>query len=501
MSPVTDISTPDVPALDPAVGSPLEQTRQTLQQAIARYTLALQKPDSQADASASANLRVGLERLETLRARLDSHTLKVAVFGLVSRGKSAVINAVLGKPVLETGPLHGVTRWPRSVYWQPDSKQQNPEHLSAELPNSEQPNNGSAVEPARGGSEATWQVEFIDTPGLDEIEGAVRAEMAQTVAHQADLILFVVAGDITPIEYEALQTLQAAQKPLLLVFNKIDLYPDVDREAIYAALNALRQETAALPTSPLAVEDVLRVAADPAPFQVRVEWPDGRIAYEWEKPPAQIDALRLALQTLLHQDGSTLIALNTLRQARDLEVEVVSQVSDLHQNNADELIWRFARYKALAVALNPVAVLDLLGGAATDLVMIRSLSKLYGFPITNYRASQLWSAILRSSGGLLLGELAGMALGAGKTTAALFSLSGSPASLTALGSALVAQAGTAGYGTYVVGQATKHYLEQGCTWGPEGMSRVMQTILAESKTSTTLARLRQTLQTQLSQSS
>lgn len=495
MSPATDVSL-EIPAIAPAVDSPLEQTRQTLQQAIARYTLALQKPEPQADASTPANLRLGLERLEALRARLDSHTLKVAVFGLVSRGKSAVINAVVGKPVLETGPLHGVTRWPRSVYWQSNFEQPN-----LGQPSSDPPGNAYGTGADQPRAETTWQVEFIDTPGLDEIEGAVRAEMAQTVAHQADLILFVVAGDITPVEYEALQTLQAAQKPLLLVFNKIDLYPEIDQEAIYGALNALRQETAALPASPLAVEDVLRVAADPAPLQVRVEWPDGRVTYEWEKPLAQIDALRDALNTLLHQDGSTLIALNTLRQARDLEIEVVSQVSDLHQDEADELIWRFARYKALAVALNPIAVLDLLGGAATDLVMIRSLAKLYGFPITNYRASQLWSAILRSSGGLLLGELTGIFLGAGKTTAALFSLSGSPASLTALGSALVAQAGTAGYGTYVVGRATKHYLEQGCTWGPEGMSRVMQTVLAETKSSTALARLRQTLQAQLSQPS
>lgn len=500
MSPATDVSTPESPALSPVTTSPLEQTRQTLQQAIARYTLALQKPESQSDTSASANLRLGLERLEALRARLDSHTLKVAVFGLVSRGKSAVINAVVGKPVLETGPLHGVTRWPRSVYWQPDFgslKGLKPDNSQAAETAQEQ-----VQEQAQEQAEVVWQVEFIDTPGLDEIEGATRAEMAQTVAHQADLILFVVAGDITPVEYEALQTLQAAQKPLLLVFNKVDLYPDVDREAIYAALNVLWQETKATPPkSPLAVEDVLRVAADPAPLQVRVEWPDGRITYEWEKPPAQIEPLQTALQTLLHQDGLTLIALNTLRQARDLEIEVVSQVSDLHQDDADELIWRFARYKALAVALNPVAVLDLLGGAATDLVMIRSLAKLYGFPITNYRASQLWGAILRSSGGLLLGELVGVVLGVGKTTAALFSLSGSPASLTTLGGAVVAQAGAAGYGTYVVGQATKHYLEQGCTWGPEGMSRVMQTVLAEANTSTTLARLRQTLQARLSQPS
>ena len=45
----------------------------------------------------------------------------------------------------------------------------------------------------------------------------------------------------------------------------------------------------------------------------------------------------------------------------------------------------------LRVAEN-VAVLDLLGGIASDLIMIRNLAKLYGFPMTNFEASKLWQA-------------------------------------------------------------------------------------------------------------
>ncbi|MBD0335018.1 MAG: 50S ribosome-binding GTPase, partial [Cyanobacteria bacterium Co-bin13] len=196
---------PPVPATDSPASPPslLTQTRQTLQQALQRYTVlrpsARETNGNPALATTRLENQSRLEQLESLNTRLTSHTLRVAVFGLVSRGKSAVINALLGKPVLETGPLHGVTQWPRSVYWQPPAPQSN--------------------------TEDPWQIEFVDTPGLDEIDGAARAGMAQTVAQQVDLILFVVAGDITHTEYAALQQLQAAQKPLLLVFNKIDLYP------------------------------------------------------------------------------------------------------------------------------------------------------------------------------------------------------------------------------------------------------------------------------------
>ena len=453
----------------------LSIARQTISQAISRYSAALQGSyGNQAMAHKSA-VKSGLTQLENLTTKLDSRSLRIAVFGLVSRGKSAVINALVGETVVETGPLHGVTRWPRSVYWHPGDS-------------------------TRSAEDQPWQVELVDTPGLDEVGGEVRSEMAQTVAHQADLILFVVAGDITRTEYEALTRLRKEQKPLLLVFNKTDLYPDVDRQTVYQTLDRLRRSPGSTSDGePLAVDEVIMVAACPAPVQVRVEWPDGRVGYEWESPPAHIAPLRTALVTILQQDGPALVALNALRSARAIEDQMVSHVSDLHSERADELIWQFAKYKAAAVALNPVAVLDLLGGIASDLVMIRSLARLYGFPITNYEASRLWKAILKSSGILVLSELGSALLGAAKTTAALFSLFDSAAGLSALAGAMTAQASAAGYGTLAVGKAAKTYLEQGCTWGPEGISAAMTEILQQTNTSATLAQLRYDIQTRLSE--
>lgn len=497
-----------VPTLTQPPPSPLDRARHTLQQALQRYAGSRDGPSAAANAAERpqkpAEATASREQLEALYSRLTANTLRVAVFGLVSRGKSAVINALLGKPVLETGPLHGVTRWPRSVYWQPEGGVAGPAMQQVNQPteaNASDAFSPSAVETPADPSAGPQQIEFIDTPGLDEIAGAARAEMAQTVAQQADLILFVVAGEITQPEYEALLQLQAARKPLLLVFNKIDLYPEVDQDAIVQALELLRQQAAANLAHPsaLSVDQVIRVAADPAAFQVRTEWPDGQSTYQWEKPEPQIEPLRSALSTLLYQDGAALMALNTLRQARDLETQLIRQVTAKHQEDADALIWRFARYKALAVALNPVAGLDLLGGMASDLVMIRALAKLYSFPVTNYQASQLWGVILRSSGLLLLAEITSGLLGASKSLSALFSVINSPVGLPALGGAMVLQATASGYGTYTVGQAAKRYLEQGCTWGPEGLSRVMQEVLETASTSETLARLRQDVQESLDQ--
>ncbi|MEL6938888.1 MAG: DUF697 domain-containing protein [Cyanobacteria bacterium J06598_1] len=453
---------------DPPSNPIVEQARESLRQAIDRYIPQLKMTQlNDQELGRQATVKSGIDQLTALMNKLDGSLLRVAVFGLVSRGKSAVINALMGEKVLETGPLNGVTQWPRSVYWIP--KEQTAEN------------------------QKPLKIELIDTPGLDEIEGESRSEMAQQVAQQADLILFVVSGDVTKTEYSALQQLYATKKPLLLAFNKVDLYPETDQATVSNNLQALWQQAeskANLPPGARLVDDIVMISAEPAPLQVRVEWPDGRTSEEWESPPAQIEPLKTALLKIVREEGATLVALNALRQAGIIENKLSEDTAELNQKNADELVWTYAKYKAIAVAFNPVAVLDILGGISSDIVMIRALSKLYGFPMTSFEASKLWRSIIGSSGTLLLSEFGtGLILGFGKSGAAVWSMLESFSGFTAYAGAMTAQAGAAGYGTYAVGQAAKQYLQQGCTWGPTGVNTVMQNILAKAKADSTLERL------------
>ena len=172
--------------------SHLNRARASLRQALSWYSY-LRKPGQSSNPELAGLVKPELDALTSTLSKLDANVIRIAVFGLVSRGKSAVLNALQGQKILQTGPLNGVTQWPRSIRWTPSAS-------------------------------GKVQVELIDTPGLDEIEGEARAQMAKDVARQADLILFVVAGDITRTEYQALCELRQAQKPLILVFNKIDLY-------------------------------------------------------------------------------------------------------------------------------------------------------------------------------------------------------------------------------------------------------------------------------------
>ncbi|MBD2460006.1 DUF697 domain-containing protein [Oscillatoria sp. FACHB-1407] len=454
--------------------SHFNRARISLKQAINRYAQQIRLPRRGANSmELQSALKKELDQLSNALDKLNHSILRIAVFGLVSRGKSAVINALLGQKILQTGPLNGVTQYPRSVYWSPQVS-------------------GSAM-----------QVELIDTPGLDEVDGQLRAAMARDVAQQADLILFVVAGDMTRTEYRALAELQSAHKPLILVFNKTDLYPNQDRQAIYQRLQKLfaqggefsrgdegspRQRPWLLPS------DIVLIAAEPAPLQVRVEYPDGTVDYEWESPPAQIDELQQKLLEILEQEGKSLLALNALRQARETEESIARKTVKLHKPEAEDLIWQFAKWKAIAVAVNPIAVLDLVGATAADLIMIRSLARLYGFPMTHYEAGKLWNSIVWSSGSLLVGEVgSGLLLGVGKSASAVATAFDSIGGVMAYGTAAIAQATLAGYGSYRVGKAAQTYLEQGCTWGPQGANTVIQDILNQVDSNTVLYRMRREL--------
>lgn len=448
------------------------QAKGSLREAIARHTHRLRASQHPSRSQLQAALQPDLDVLANTLTKLEQGVIRIAAFGLVSRGKSAILNGLLGQKVFQSGPINGVTQWPRSVRW---------------------------VLPAASGK---VQVELIDTPGLDEVQGQSRAQMAREVVQQADLILFVVAGDLTRTEYQALCQLREAQKPLLLVFNKIDLYPERDREAIDQQLRRFNQESqreARSASAPklqqlLSLDEIVLVAAEPMPLQVRVEWPDGRITYEWETPPPQMDALKQKILEVLNREGRTLLALNALRQTSAAEAAIAHKTVELYQAEAEALIWRFAQYKALAIALNPIALLDILGGAVTDLVLIRSLARLYGLPMTSYEAGKLWKTILFSSGGLVLGELmSSVFLGFGKSTAALTTTIDSSNGVTAYVGTAIAQATLAGYGAYTIGRAAQVYLEQGCTWGPQGANTLIQTILTQVEPTTILSRLRQEL--------
>ena len=104
---------------------------------------------------------------------------------------------------------------------------------------------------------------LIDTPGILEAgtAGTQREAIARELATSADLLLFVVDNDLRASEYTPLMGLAEIGKRSLLVFNKTDLYPPLDRDRIVTQLQHRVQ-------TQIAAQDVLAIAANPQPVRL-----------------------------------------------------------------------------------------------------------------------------------------------------------------------------------------------------------------------------------------
>ncbi len=441
-----------------------KQAQTALRNLVAKLDLTPQEQDG---------LEAEIGDLEIMLGKLDRMVVQIAAFGMVGRGKSSLLNALVGQSVFETGPLHGVTRAAQRVNW-------------------------SITEEAIGETERTLrvtlpaigqsQVELIDTPGLDEVDGETRTALAEHVAKQADLILFVISGDMTKIEHEALSQLREVGKPIILVFNKVDQYPEADRMAIYHKIRDERVREL------LSHEEIVMSAASPL-VKTAIRRADGTRGIQLRAGNAQVEELKLKILEILHREGKALVALNTMIFADNVNEQLVQRKLMIRDSAANKLIWKAVMTKAIAIALNPVTVVDILSGVVIDIALIIGLSKLYGIPMTETGAVQLLQKIALSMGGIGASELlATLGLSGLKTLLGISAPVTGGASFAPYVSVAITQAGVTGVASYGIGQVTKAYLASGATWGPDGPKAVIGKILATLDETSILNRIKDELQ-------
>ncbi len=439
----------------------VDQARESLEETLRGLKLTPEEETALADE---------LRQLRELAQKLDETTIEIAAFGMVSRGKSSVLNALVGQEVFKVGATHGTTVARAAQKWEQSTL-------------------------GRPGLEGARLV-VVDTPGIDEVGGEGRELLARDVARHADLILFVVSGDMQRVEIEALAALREAQKPIILVFNQIDRYPELDRDQIYAKIKDERVRHL------VRTEDVVMTAARPDAYRVKLQLPDGTTEVQWERPAPLIEPLKARILDVLDREGKALVALNTLLIAGDLHSEIVARKIQIRDNAANKLIWNFSLAKGAAVALNPVPVADMAGGLAVDVGMIMTLSKLYGIPLTRRTAANLVRDMMLALGAMGLVSVASRLLASGlKSSLAGLTVAtgGLAAPLTFLGYGAISlgQAATGATTSYIIGQGAKTYLRQGCQWGPRGVKTVIQQIVAEAKSDSVIDRLRDDLKARL----
>ncbi len=394
-------------------------------------------------------LREDLRQLRSMTEKLTHGRIEIVVFGEISTGKSAMINALVGREVAAVDVQGGWTKEIWHVEWEGAG------YRIAGLDESE--------------------VVLIDTPGLNEVGGQERAAMARESASRADLILFVTDSDLNETEFSALTTLAATNKPLIVALNKIDLYSPDQRARLCSVLRDERLKEIVDP------ENLVTTSADPREVEYVIESADGQTRSEWRKPEPDIEGLKVRMLEVLEGEGLALLALNAAMYAADKSDRIATLRVQLREKRATQVIWSYAVVKSTAVALNPLPAVDTLGGVAVDATMVATLAKVYGLEMSWSHARGLVTSIARAAGWVMLAEL-----GTHVASSAFKALTlGYGTVLTA-----VPQGAAAGYGSYIVGQAARYYFEHGASWGNEGPKAVVHRILEETDKESVLVRLK-----------
>lgn len=395
-----------------------------------------------------------LRDIDAMLAKLEQGVVEIAVFGEINSGKSSLLNALIGRKVFATSAEGGKTRERDRHDWQPDLKS------------------------FRGLADSRLVV--VDTPGLNEVGGLDRAVLAHKVVRYSDIVLFVSFGDLNDNEYAAIRMLHELDKPIVLVLNKIDLFR---RHELTETLTAVQRRVAGL----IGEADIVFAAADPRPMLRLATQLDGRQHEEEVQRPPIVEDLQARILEILMREGKAVVALNANLFAAEVSERIARLKVEARQMEAETLINRFMWVKACAVALNPIPLADIAGGALSDAVMVQRLGEVYGQSFSRANAQRLIGEILGAWGVAVTVEwVTHFAAGALKTTVPL------------LGHAIAAvpQAMAAAWTCYVVGQAAMRYFRDG-GWGPRGAKAIVREIVDGIDQDSVLKPLKERLLTRL----
>ncbi|MCK5896856.1 MAG: GTP-binding protein [Cocleimonas sp.] len=396
--------------------------------ALAKESLAELLNDSRVPANVRDSLREDYAQLRLMLTKLEKSQLHVSVFGRVSVGKSSVLNALLGREAFSVSILHGETTRANMQEWQ---------------------------EVNAGG------IYLIDTPGINEIDGEERERIAHRVASRSDLLLFVIDSDVTEVELQALKTVAESNRPIILVVNKSDQYNDAE---ILKLRGIIRERVAGI----IAPENIVFSAALPAKQTIIMVDEAGNETETTRQRPVDILNVKSRLWDIIESEGKTLSALNASLFAGSLSEEVGKRILVARQKIGEETIRMYCIGKGVAVALNPIPIVDIVAAAAIDVGMVIHLSNIYGLPMTKTEAGDLIKTIA-----------AQMLLLYGSFWAINFASSALKITTVGLSTLLTgaAQGAIAWYSTLIIGRVTEDYLINGKSWGEVGPKLAVQSIL------------------------
>jgi uncharacterized protein len=219
---------------------------------------------------------------------------------------------------------------------------------------------------------STAPLKYIKTPALftsgDHSETAVKT--AASIAHNADLVLFLTTGDLTATEYKYIAELDRANQRVVLLLNQVDRYLPEERNLI---LQKLKSTVASI----LAASDVIATSTAPTPVKVRKIQADGSSLETLETPPVDVTSLNQQLTNILATESEKLLWATTYRQLAGVQTAAKTTLNTVRRDRALPLIEQNQWIVAAAAFANPLPALDLLATAAVNAQMVIDLGAIY----------------------------------------------------------------------------------------------------------------------------
>ncbi len=365
--------------------------------------------------------------------------LDVVVYGIINAGKSSLINALTRRPDREVGPTGGTTSDISGVDWRW----------------------ASSLDPNHFGD----RVRLIDTPGLEEVadSGAARGELATLAAEGADLILFVLAEDLTATARAALTALHTLGKPMVVVVNKVDLLDEGDRTEVVRAIRDGLGEM-------IPPENIVESSASPIVRRAIFGEAGRMLRVETVRGEPDVTDVEARLDAILASSRPELRALAEVKAEADRHVARRDREKRSLRKQAEWVADETSAALAIALAINPIPLLDFLTGPGGLVVLIRRVADVYDEPMTADVARGLAMDLIRGGRIALWGSLATVvAGGALKLVPGLGHLAGA-----------LSQGASAGYFGHVVGRALVGYLENGKDWGDGGLVAALDRVAAST---------------------
>lgn len=225
--------------------------------------------------------------------------------------------------------------------------------------------------------QTSWQgqisqtVTFYEAPSfsLESETGFTADAIALRQAMAADLVIFLVTGDLTESELQTLKQL-AVRKRTLLVLNKQDQYLPDERQTLIDRMRTWGRGI-------LQERDIVAIAADPRPLKVRQHQPDGSFREWLEEQRPKVTALTQRLTSLLQEESQQLVLASSLSNARSVKAQAASALNEVRRSRALPLVEQFQWIAAGTAFASPMPSLDVVATAAINVQMILDLGKIY----------------------------------------------------------------------------------------------------------------------------